>query len=453
MQVHYPQNEESATEVREIMSVNKMIVSSQSNKPIMGAIQDCLIGSYLLTQPNVTLKRRHFFNCLYSGGKKYIDNISSLMVRAKKSDSNVYSGRVLFSGLLPDDFKHENENGALKEEPKVIIQNGILLKGVINSKIIGTAYGSIGHELYRDPGPNAASRFITDLQRLINRFLIYNGFSVGISDFIIPKENQQDIKNSVKAAYIEVQTIEQSEDPKILKEFKINNALNNRGQNLAIKGLRKGNRLQVMIESGSKGNKMNVIQIVGHLGQNNVEGKRIVPEIDDAQRTLACFDKNSKDPRSKGFIEGNFFSGLSPSEMFFHAKAGREGVINTAVKTRESGYAERKLVKRMEDLVVEQHYTVRNSVGNIIQFGYGEDVLNATFMVNPWNKKGCTFMNIHKLADKLNSEIAVTSKNLSLEILKELALSSRKEYLQNKIKKTSNKTLLKSLNNELKALK
>ncbi len=452
MQIHEPQNEESCTEVREIMSVNKMIVSSQSNKPIIGGIQDCLIGCFIATQGTLAIKRHQFFNCLYAAGKQYVDNIADLFCRAKKHGLPLYCGKVLFSGLLPRDFKYRSENSATKEEPLLEIENGILIKGVINSKIIGTAYEAIGHDLYRDYGPDVSSRFISDVQRMSNKFLIYNGFSVGISDFIIPEENKQDIANAVKTAFIEVEAIEQSEDPKILKEFKINNALNNRGQNLAIKGLRKGNRLQIMIDSGSKGNKMNVIQIVGHLGQNNVEGKRIVAEIDDCQRTLICFDKNSKDPRSKGFIENNFFKGLCPSEMFFHAKAGREGVINTAVKTKESGYAERKLVKRMEDLVVEQDYSVRNSVGNIIEFGYGEDNLNATFMVNQWQKKGCSFMNLHKLADKLNAEIIVPDEK-DRDILKESALSNRKQVLQNLIKTTSNKNVLKTLNTELKSIK
>lgn len=414
MQIHVPQNEESCTEAKEIMSVNKMIVSSQSNKPIIGAIQDCLIGSNILTQKGFMVKKHQFFDCLYSAGKIYVDNIHNLFNRAAKYNIPLLSGRCLFSGLLPSDFKYKVENDGSKEEKTVIIENGILIEGVINSKIIGTAYDSIGQNLYRDYGDERASRFITDLQRLINKFLIFNGFSVGISDFVIPKENKEEIKNSISTAFIEVDAIENSQDPRILKEVKINNALNNRGQNLAIKGLRKGNRLQIMIESGSKGNKMNVIQIVGHLGQNNVEGRRIQPEIDDSQRTLWCFDRNNTNPVSKGFIKSSFMDGLSPYEMWFHAKAGREGVINTAVKTRESGYAERKLVKRMEDSVVEQDYSIKNSVGNIIEFNYGLDNLNATFMVNPYNKKGCKFMNIHKLADYLNMEIIIPPKNFDI---------------------------------------
>ena len=93
--------------------------------------------------------------------------------------------------------------------------------------------------------------------------------------------------------------------------------------------------------------------------------------------------------------------GLSPPEMFFHTKAGREGVINTAVKTKESGYTERKLVKRMEDLVVERDYTVRNSVGNIVQFAYGGDNLDPTWIVTP--DRQSTFVDVDALVSRLNS--------------------------------------------------
>ena len=406
MQAHILQDYATVFETSELMNVRKMIVSSQSNKPIIGVIQDGLIGAYLLTQKSKILSKKQFMNCIMSSGTRSIQNFPDLFKRAFQyySKDELYSGRVLFSSLLPRDFQYTCTNNADSHEPTVIIQNGILTKGVIDKKIIGRTHGSIIHRLYKDYSPDRAADFLSMYQFMINRFLIYNGFSVGISDFIINPENKNGVKESIHKAFIEVESIQQMNDPEDLQEFKINNALNNRGQNLAVNGLCPNNRLEVMIKSGSKGNKMNIIQIAGHLGQTNVDGKRIAKELDDSNRTLFCFRRGDEHPKTRGFIEHSFFEGLTTEEFFFHCKAGREGVINTACKTKDSGYIERKLVKRMEDLIVENDLTVRNCLGNIVQFSYGNDNFDATWMLSSPKDKP-SFIDVQHLADRLNSTI------------------------------------------------
>jgi len=399
MQMHVPQDYGSVVEVDMLMGVNKMIVSSQSNKPIMGIIQDALISCYLMTHPNIPVKRHHFMDCVFSAGENYVNDLSDLTKRAKKYYSDIYNGRVLFSILLPADFQYNNKNNACKEEPEVIIENGILIKGTVDSKIIGSAHSSIVHRLYKEYSPERASEFLSALQFMANRWISFRGFSVGISDFKISHENKSGVQMAIQKAFLEVETIEESNESKLLKEFKINNALNNRGQSLAINGLCKNNRLEVMVNCGSKGNRMNIIQIAGHLGQNNVDGRRIQPELDDRTRTLPCFKRGDTHPRTRGFIEQSFMDGLTPSSFFQHSKAGREGCINTAVKTRESGYAERKLVKRMEDMIVAQDQSVRNSVNNIVEFSYGES-MDPTWM---YNSDGPSFVNIDNIVNKLNN--------------------------------------------------
>ena len=400
MQLHVPQDYGAAVEVQMLMGVNKMIVSPQASKPIMGVIQDALLGSFLLTKPNNKIPKHQFMDCVFSAGEKYVSALKGLFQRAGKwYKDDLYNGRVLFSCLFPEDFYYRNKNGACKEEPEVIIEKGVLISGTIDSKIIGSANGSVVHRLYKEYGNERAAEFLSSVQFLINRWLTFRGFSVGVADFLISAENARGVQVAIQKAYIEVESIEASDDPKQLKEFRINSALNNRGQTLAINGLCKDNRLEVMIESGSKGSRMNIIQITGHLGQNNVEGKRIQTELDDASRTLPCFKRGDKHPRTRGFIENSFMTGLSPAEFFFHARAGREGLISTSVKTRDSGYAERKLVKRMEDMTVEMDQTVRNSVSNIIDFTYG-DGMDPTFTLNA---DGPSFVNIDAEVTRLNN--------------------------------------------------
>lgn len=424
MQAHIPQDYGAVTEVQMLMGVNKMIVSPQASRPIMGVIQDSLLGVYLLTHPDVQIPRHQFMDCVFSAGEKYVEKLPSLFQRAREFyGDDLFNGRVLFSILLPENLQFEKVNNAYKEEPKIIIKNGILIKGVVEKAIVGSAHSSIIHRLYKEYNDERSAEFLSAVQFIVNRWLMYRGFSVSVADFVISEENERGVQMAIQKAYIEVETIQESDDSDQLKEFRINSALNNRGQALAINGLCKNNRLNVMIDSGSKGSKMNVIQIAGHLGQNNVEGRRIQPEIDDGTRTLPCFERGDTHPRTRGFIENSFLKGLTPYELWFHTKAGREGVINTAVKTRDSGYAERKLVKRMEDMTVHNDCTVRNSVNNIVSFSYG-DSLDPTMVYE--NNNGPSFIDIDNIVARLNADVPVEPDFAqSIDILKSVRNTKR----------------------------
>ena len=131
-----------------------------------------------------------------------------------------------------------------------------------------------------------------------------------------------------------------------------------------------------MVKSGSKGSNINISQMISCLGQQNVDGKRIPYGFTD--RTLPHYLKYDDSPESRGFVENSFIRGLTPQEFFFHAMGGREGLIDTAVKTSETGYIQRKLIKAMEDLKVSHDLSVKNAYGKIIQFLYGDDGYNYT---------------------------------------------------------------------------
>ena len=402
--MHVPQDYGTVAEIQELMGVNKMIVAPQASRPIMGVIQDCLLGSYLLTYSDTIVPKHQFMDCIFSAGNRYIKGYKDFLTRVRRHypniGDNIYTGRILFSILLPPDFQYSVKNDACKSEPTVVIKDGILISGIIDKKIIGRTQASIISKLYKEYNCDRAAEFLSSIQFLVNRWLTFRGFSVGLQDFIISAENEKGVKTAIEKAYLEVDSIMASNESADMKEFKINSALNGRGQSLAIDGLCPNNRLEVMIKSGSKGNQMNIIQITGHLGQNNVEGARIQKELDDGTRTLPCFERGDEHPRTRGFIESSFLRGLTPFECWNHAKAGREGMIHTAVKTRDSGYTQRKLVKRMDDLIVCQDYTIRNSVNNIVSFTYG-DSLDPTMMVA--GKSTPNFVDIDRIVARLNA--------------------------------------------------
>ena len=114
------------------------------------------------------------------------------------------------------------------------------------------------------------------------------------------------------------------------------------------------------------------------VGQQNVEGKRI--PFGFRGRTLPHFCKDDYSPESRGFVKNSYLLGLRPEEFFFHAMGGREGLIDTAVKTSETGYLQRRLVKCLEDVMVKYDGTVRDCSGNIIQFLYGEDGMTGEYI-------------------------------------------------------------------------
>merc|ERR1719375_954170 len=138
------------------------------------------------------------------------------------------------------------------------------------------------------------------------------------------------------------------------------------------------NKPRIMAQCGSKGSAINMCQMMACVGQQNVGGARIKDGF--VKRTLPHFQKDSKDPKARGFVENSFYSGLDPPEFFFHTMAGREGLVDTAVKTAETGYMQRRLMKALEDLSLKYDLTVRTSSGDVVQFMFGDDGLNPVKM-------------------------------------------------------------------------
>ena len=204
----------------------------------------------------------------------------------------------------------------------------------------------------------------------------------------------------------------------------MNKAIKDAGK-IGLESLASDNRMANMVSSGSKGKSINIAQMVACLGQQNVDGKRIPNGYNE--RSLPHFTKYNVSPEARGFVENSFINGLTPQEFFFHAMGGREGLIDTAVKTSETGYIQRKLIKAMEDLKVKHNLSVINASGNIIQFLYGEDGMDYIKIENqPLDHFKSNFARIerdHKFAS--NEDF---SQFLAPKTVKEL--KSNKKYKQ-----------------------
>ena len=226
-----------------------------------------------------------------------------------------------------------------------------------------------------------------DIQTVVNNWLLYEGHSIGIGDTIADPGTYQDIVNTIQASKVEVgevvlkahkDQLEPTPGNTIRQTFEnqVNRILNDAREKCggsAKRSLTEFNNFKVMVVAGSKGSDINVSQVIACVGQQNVEGKRI--PFGFRKRSLPHFVKDDYGPESRGFVENSYLAGLTPSEFYFHAMGGREGLIDTAVKTAETGYIQRRLIKAMEACMVNYDGTVRNSVGQLIQLRYGEDGL------------------------------------------------------------------------------
>ncbi|KAK2510963.1 hypothetical protein Q9966_016770 [Columba livia] len=259
--------------------------------------------------------------------------------------------------------------------------------GILCKKSLGTSAGSLVHISYLEMGHDTTRLFYSNIQTVINNWLLIEGHTIGIGDSIADAKTYQDIQNTIKKAKQDViEVIEKAHNNELEPtpgntlrqtfENQVNRILNDardKTGSSAQKSLSEYNNFKSMVVSGAKGSKINISQVIAVVGQQNVEGKRI--PFGFKHRTLPHFIKDDYGPESRGFVENSYLAGLTPTEFFFHAMGGREGLIDTAVKTAETGYIQRRLIKSMESVMVKYDATVRNSINQVVQLRYGEDGL------------------------------------------------------------------------------
>ena len=373
MNMHVPQSILAATELNVIASILRQIISPRTCSPIIQVFQDTLTGVFRISKDDTSIPEQIAMNMLARTKRP---------LASFKRTNNPISGKDVISYAFP----LINYDGNIK------VENGKLVRGHLGGKG-GFGNGSILHTIYAEYGPDRAGDFINAIQAIVSKYNQYSAFSTGPSDLIASEEVQGSIKSMLEKGKQNVadvmsdmhagkfQNISGRSDGEEL-ETRITNALNEINTNVvkaAIDPLPPTNRMIQMSDKGSsaKGTaEMNIKQMMGLLGQQFVEGKRIQYTMDN--RTLPHFTKYDDGPESRGFVDNSFISGIRPAEFFFHAMGGREGLIDTAVKTSDTGYIQRKLVKTMEDIHVEHDRTVRDTNGAIVQYMYGEDGIDTT---------------------------------------------------------------------------
>jgi DNA-directed RNA polymerase II subunit RPB1 len=388
MNMHMPQSILAETELKNLAAIPYQMISPAKNSPIIGIFQDSMLGSYRFTRPNINFSPREAMNLLMLSTNVNMDKL--------RENGDKISSFDILSQILPpvtlkyktelydEDEEYDDSNNVLE------IRNGEYIRGQMEKSVLGSTTKGIIHRICNDYGNMRATEYIDDMQNIITEYMKTSAFSVGISDLIADRKTQDSIIHAILTQKQEVQSIiekvhlgifENNTSTTNIVEFEtsINNVLNKATEQsgkIGRKSLSKNNRFLMIVNSGSKGSLINISQMISCLGQTNVDGKRIPYGFDN--RTLPHFSKFDDTPGARGFIENSYISGLTAPELFFHAMGGRIGLIDTAVKTSQTGYIQRRLIKGLEDIKVEYDMTVRNSIGKIIQFRYGDDNFDST---------------------------------------------------------------------------
>ncbi|KAG0209917.1 hypothetical protein BGX28_009884 [Mortierella sp. GBA30] len=404
MNLHVPQTEEARTEAIELMGVKNNLVTPRNGTPLIAAIQDFITASYLITQKDLFYDRAQFVQiCSYLGDAELKIDIPppAILKPAQR-----WTGKQIISVLLKpnkDSKTLVNLEAKTRSYDKakrpvmdmcnndgyLVIYNSEIMCGVLDKSIVGDGNkSSLFYIVMRDYGSIEAAKCMNRLAKLCARWLGTVGFSIGINDVqpgeILAAKKDELVKNAYAHCddliyrslngQLENQPgcdIEQTLEALISGEL---SQVRDKVGDICLTELNKFNSPLIMATCGSKGSKINVSQMVACVGQQIISGKRIPNGFQD--RSLPHFLKNSKVPPAKGFVRNSFYSGLTPTEFFFHAVSGREGLVDTAVKTAETGYMQRRLVKALEDLTTHYDLSVRNSAGAIVQFTYGSDGLD-----------------------------------------------------------------------------
>ena len=392
MNLHIPQTEEARAEAEILVSVQANILSPRTGGPIIGGIHDHISGIFLLTHTV-----RHFSKeeTLYLTQHLPIEHLP----KPDKLDDDgkpLWTNKQVFSLVLPDDLNMlfqasscQNCETCKREmcenDAFVRVVNGNLITGTIDKKGIGAFDGQILHRIIRQHGMKRAARFIDDVTKLSIRGIMLEGFSFGIDDEDLTRTEYGQIDEVLNGALSDVErrikiynegqlepmpgrTLEETLEMQIMQV--LGKARDRTGE-IAGRHLGMDNSAVVMAVSGARGSMLNLTQMAGCLGQQSVRGERIMRGYED--RTLPHFRRNERGAKAHGFITNSYKSGLSPTEFFFHAIGGREGLVDTAVRTSQSGYLQRRMINALQDLKVAYDGTVRTTGGRIIQFCYGED--------------------------------------------------------------------------------
>jgi len=393
MNLHVPQSEEAQTEARLLMRVQDQILSPRYGGPIIGAIRDFISSGYLLTSSSTLLSKEDI--CYLMAASDYEGELPK--PTKTFNGQPMWTGKQIFSLFLPKTLNYVLKASICHQCPKcllekcpydayIVVKDGELVSGVVDKNSIGAERSeSLYHRIVKDYGTEVGRKFLNSICRLLTAFITMKGFTFSLDELDLSKKAEDRIHSIIRDSEDKVRGLIREKEEGTLQrlpgrtddeslEIYIMNELakaRDKAGDTADECFGMDNHGIIMTRTGARGSSLNIGQMTACVGQQSVRGKRIVRDYYD--RALSHFVHGDPSPEARGFINRSYRDGLSPAEFFFHAMGGREGLVDTAVRTQQSGYMQRRLINALEYLRVEYDGTVRDAKGDIIQFLYGED--------------------------------------------------------------------------------
>ncbi|KAF5321315.1 hypothetical protein D9619_000650 [Psilocybe cf. subviscida] len=428
MNIHFPQNHVARAEAMLISNTNNQYLVPTSGNPIRGLIQDHVVAGVWMTCQNTFFEREEYFQLLY--GALRPEDEADAGTRLLTLPPTIWKPKPLWTGkqiistvlknITPRDYEGLNLDAKTKvpgklwggdsKEDKVVFMDGELLCGVLDKAAFGASDYGLVHSVYELYGADIAGKLLGILSRLFTKFLQHRAFTCRMDDLMLTPDGDnkrvellEKGKNWGQEGAIEnfpsLESTPKKEVPAALKallEEVLRDDNKMAGLDMTVKtklskltssisdaclpdGLLRAfphNHMQTMTLSGAKGSAVNVRQISCALGQQELEGRRVPVMV--SGKTLPSFRAFETKAIAGGYVASRFLTGIKPQEFYFHCMAGREGLIDTAVKTSRSGYLQRCLIKHLEGIRVHYDNTVRGSDNSIYQFTYGGDALDVT---------------------------------------------------------------------------
>ncbi len=387
MNLHFPQTAEARAEAEHLMLVEQNMRSPRFGGPMLGGDQEYISGAYILTSKTTNFSKKDVVQILANASALENENVKKILGEKKE-----YSGKDLFSMLLPTGLNLrykgsvgcEECDGECKYKGEVVIENGILKHGTIDNKGIASFKGNVLDAIDAQFGHSRARLFLDQVTRTISEVLMRKGFSISVQDIDLTTKTKRDINSVIDRQFVAIdghieqyrkgkmecfpgRTAEQTLEDLILEEvWKITNET----QKIVKENAEPTDAL-IMAKTGARGNIQNLAYMAALIGQEMIGGKRIFRGYKG--RTISHFPRDVLGPEAHGFVRSSFIKGLTPIEFFFEVMKGREGLMDVALKTKVSGYMQRRLINALQDLKVNSDWTVKDSEGTIIQFVPGED--------------------------------------------------------------------------------
>ena len=427
MNMHFPQNEIARTEALQLADTDHQYISGTQGKPLRGLIQDHISVSVALCSKDTFFDRRSYQQLIYNALRpesghivgERIELVSPAVVKPAARWTGKQVITTILKNIRPTNCGDLWMNGKSQvkgekwgvhvEEGQVMFRDGEFVSGILDKAHLGPSSGGLIHCVHEVYGPAIAGKLLSSMGRLLTRYLNERAFTCGMDDLRLTPEGEAARKEKLKGArsfglevaakYVTLSAQQPDKtDPELLKRLEevmrddtkqegLDMLMNKSCHDLSSgvtsaclpAGLEKQfpkNHMQAMTTSGAKGGPVNANLISCNLGQQVLEGRRVPVMV--SGKTLPSFRPFDTDARAGGYVVNRFLTGIRPQEYYFHHMAGREGLIDTAVKTSRSGYLQRCLIKGMEGLEVAYDTSVRDSDGTLVQFLYGEDGLDIT---------------------------------------------------------------------------